>query len=71
MKFTPVAVVFTSTTGASPEMVTTSSRPPTWRVAFTVRVVLRVIWMFSLTTGPNPERENETVYTPVGSAGKT
>ena len=71
MKFTPVVVVFTSTTGASPVMVITSSRVPTFSVVFTVSVVFRVIWMFSRTTEPNPGRAKLTVYTPVGSAGKT
>ena len=60
MKFTPVAVVLTSTTGASPVIVIVSSRPPTSSVAFTVRVVFRVIWMFSRTTVLKPPREKVT-----------
>ena len=60
MKFTPVAVVFTSTTGAWPVIVIVSSRVPTSRVAFTVRVVFRVIWMFSRTTVLKPPREKLT-----------
>src|SRR5215471_11915621 len=70
LRLVPTFVVVTSITGDAPVTLTVSDSDASGICASTEIVWPSTTWTFSRVTFWNPERSKETVYTPVGSAGK-